>query len=328
MRRRQEPGLHRSQQSISYYSDSEGQGDPVLCARPDYFSQLYPDMLIEDVALLIMPIGGRAEKKPFRVFVIPQDTRTEKLIAAAIDRHGDSQDFTGAVYDFFHDCAQTIMAFEEATYEIVYLSNPDDRAIVGLELMFIQPQTVFRRQGKLVQYVPADVAHERKISQYVQLLPERILTFKPPIYVQGKLGRIMESLAILNHIPNFVLQGADDGSKPVPYDSMTHIRAQKLALSDAGKLIGWNARELFQEDILQYYSLYRELLFERFKIELRNSILETLNDGLDRVSREFGFSGRLEIEGLPTLADVEAAQAHLAAGDRPFKEILEPFVGF
>lgn len=330
MKRHQKPELHRSQQSIFYYSDLAGREDPVLRARRDYFAQLYPHMLIEDVALGIMPIGGHAEKKPFRVFVTPPDPRAEKLIAVAIARRDYSRDFADAVCDFFHDCAQTIMAFGEAVYEIVYLSQPDDGTIVGFELMFIQPRTVIRRRGKLVQYVPADVARERKVPQYVQLSPERILTFKPPAYVQGKLSHIMESLAFLSRppLPNFALQGEGGSSKPVPYDSAAHIRVEKLALADVGKLIGWNARGLLQEETLEYYWLYRELLFERFKIELRGSILKTLNDGLDRAGRKVGFSVRLEIEGLPTLADVDAAQAHLAAGDRPFKEILEPFLGF
>ena len=328
MRHRQEPGLHRSQQSIFYYSDLEGRRDPVLRARPDYFVLLYPHMLIEDVALGIMPIGGRVEKKPFRVFVTPQNPRIEELIAEAIARRDYRRDFTSAVCDFFHDCAQTIMAFEEATYEIVYLSKPDEGAVVGFELMLIPQQTVIRRRGDIVQYIPADVAHKRKVSQYVQLSPERILTFKPPEYVQDKLGHIMESLAILSNpiLPDFALQGAGGGLQQVPYDSTTHIRVQKRALADAGKLIGWNARGLFQEEVLEYYWLYRQLLFEKFKIELRNSILATLNNGLDRAGRELGFSGRIEIEGLPILADIDAAQVHLAAGDRPFKEILEPFL--
>ncbi len=101
-----------------------------------------------------------------------------------------------------------------------------------------------------------------------------------------------------------------------------------LALAEAGKLIGWNARGLCQEQTLEYYEIYRKLLFERFKIELRTSILGTLNKGLDKAGQKLGFSGQLEIEGLPTLKDIEAAQAHLAVGDQPFREIVEPFLGF
>src|SRR5208337_4313626 len=53
-------------------------------------------------------------------------------------------------------------------------------------------------------------------------------------------------------------------------------------IDDEYKKIGWNVRQLFEDDMLEYYILHRRLLFEKFKIELRQSILATLNIGLGR----------------------------------------------
>lgn len=210
----------------------------------------------------------------------------------------------------------------------MYLSKPDNQKVIGFELIPIQPLTVERRLDRFVQYIPKEVT-QGKLSQYVQLSPERILIFNLPTYVQKNFNHMMESLAFLsdNILPEFALLKGGAISK-IPFDSEVHLRTQKLALADAGKLIGWNARGLLQREMLEYYFVHRQLLFERFKIKLLDKILATLNEGLARAGKEIEFSGRLEVEGLPTILDVDAAQAHLAKGDKSFKEILKPFLKF
>ena len=320
--------MTRSQQSIFYFPDMIEQDDKVD-SRPQYYAQLYTRMLIEDVSISLIPVGSRA-REPFRVFVTPPKSKTEELIAAAITQRDYIRDLADATYDFFSKCSYTIMAYGEAIYEIVYLSKPGNGMVVGFELTPIQPLTVERRLGKLVQYVPKEVAHARKVSQYIRLSPERILTFKLPTYIQKQFNHVMQSLAFLssNFLPDFTLSEVVSASNKVAYDMRAHLRSQKLALADAGKIIGWNARGLLQEEMVEYYFVYRQLLFERFKIELRTSILETLNEGLERAGGVIGCSGRLVIEGLPSVDDVETAQAHLASGERSFKEILEPFLRY
>jgi hypothetical protein len=219
------------------------------------------------------------------------------------------------------------MAYGEATYELVYLSNRADGSVVEFQLASIQPLTVMHRNGQLVQYIPADVAQARKGSQYIPLEPDRIITFPLPTFVQKGFSAMMEGLAFLSNrtIPDFVFQTGDDGSRQTPFDSTAHIHLKKQALAEAGKLIGWDARGLFREETLGYYDLHRALLFERFKIELRTTLLQRVNEVLTRAGQKMGFSGQLQMSGLPTLKEVEVAQAHLSAGDRPFQEILKPF---
>ena len=40
------------------------------------------------------------------------------------------------------------------------------------------------------------------------------------------------------------------------------------------------------------------------------------------------FTAVLQIEGMPTLKEAEWAEAALDEGNRPFKEIIEPFLGW
>ncbi len=322
--------LLRSQESVRYATDLARRNDPVLGRQPDYFRMLYPHMLIEDVSLRIMPIGGRS-KRPFRVIISPPNDGVERVVAAGVSRRestGARGELAVAVCDFVRDCAQTIMAFGEAIHEIVYLVDPQSGGKVGFELVFIQPRTVERKRGRLLQYVPADVAADLRVPRYVVLTAERILVFRLPARFQRIHDRMMESLGGLSTpvLPEFALRQKAEGIPAVPFDMQVHERTQKLALAQATKLLGWNARGLLQNAILEFYWLHRELLFERFLIELRGEILTSLNEGLVVIGREMNFSGEVVVEGLPTLADVDAAQEALALGARPFKEIIEPFL--
>jgi hypothetical protein len=325
MKGRRASNLRSSRQSIFYYSDLVGQEDAILLRRPDYFRLLYPSMLIEDVAYHIIPSSGN--NTTFQITFSPANARAEALIAAALDQEGYHVDLASATHHFMESCAQTVMAYGEATYELVYLSNLDDGAVVEFKLVYIQPLTVMRRRGQLVQYIPVEVARARKGSQYIPLASDRIITFTLPASLQKGFSAMMEGLAFLsNHkLPDFVFQTGDDGSRQTSFDPTAHIHLEKQALAEAGNLIGWDARSLFQEETLQFYDLYRALAFERFKIELRTCLLERVNEALKLAGQQMGFSGQLQITGLPTIKEVEEAQAHLSAGDRQFQEILKPF---
>lgn len=99
-----------------------------------------------------------------------------------------------------------------------------------------------------------------------------------------------------------------------------------LALAKATRIIGWNARQLFQNEALEYYLTHRFLSFESFKIALRDNILKTLNEGLERAGKIVGFKAHILVTGLSSRSDVEAAMGRLKAGNSTFKEILEPFI--
>jgi hypothetical protein len=116
--------------------------------------------------------------------------------------------------------------------------------------------------------------------------------------------------------------------KRVPFDVNAFIRAHRLAIANACKDLGWNARGVIEENSLEYYVLYRRLWFERFRVELRDHLIGTFNEGLACAGEKVGFAGQLTIEGVPTISDVEAAESHLAAGDIPFHDLIEPFTRY
>jgi hypothetical protein len=125
---------------------------------------------------------------------------------------------------------------------------------------------------------------------------------------------------------DLALESLRGGGQTLAYDFLAHKHAEYAAVAEATKNIGWDARGSFREAQLEYYQLYRQLLFVQFVVRLRESILETLNKALDTASRVVMPLGQLRLEGLPTLVDAEDALRHLEAGDKSFKDILAPFL--
>jgi len=317
MRRSRSDKVNSSQKSVMY-----PRTDSASRQHYDYFRQLYTHMLIEDVALKIMPIRAKLRT----VFIEPSDSRAETLIAQALCRQDYKEDLSDIVGEFFQNCAQITMAFTESSYEIVYLSDTKTKNLLGFELVPIQPHTLIRQSGKLMQRIPPDLVKTEKLPTHLQLDEDNVITFKVPPYIHSELSNAVESLARLSAevAPSFALPKFNsDSSKVVPFDFAHFRRSRELAIAYATRKLGWC--RAVQEDMLDYYRVHRELQFERFIVDLRQGFLSTLNEALDRVGPKLRFSAHLIIRGLPTNQDVLEAQDRLARGQTSFEEVMKPF---
>lgn len=317
----------RSQVSVRYYDNSQA-ADEILRQRPDYFSLSNTMMLIEDASYSLMPPIRYSEENIFKVSFVPEDRKAEAFIGEALssDDYEYSGSLTEAVCKFFRECAQEVMGYGGAVYEIVYFTEPQTANPLGFGLEFIPVQTVRERRGKLIQCVPANVAKELGVESEIELPREDILRFMPPASLGSRLNEILEDLSALSGklIPDFALREMESGVRS-GYEFSNLQKWRNIAIAAAGKEIGWNARGLFQGAALEYYSLVRALRFERFKVEFREALLATLNRGASRAGQKLDFRGQLMIEGLPSLADVSAAERELAEGRKAFKDIFAPF---
>ncbi|MGH2561743.1 MAG: hypothetical protein ACRDJH_21970 [Thermomicrobiales bacterium] len=151
-----------------------------------------------------------------------------------------------------------------------------------------------------------------------------------PEAVRDELPHMMERLAVLSSpvLPSHFFRPLDQAEWNF-FDVNGYFSFHELALVHATRSIGWNGRAQFMGDaekrMLEHYWLRRELMFERFIIEMRQSILDTLNQGLDRVGGHLRGGLRIEVEGLPSMADVDDALRRLMKGNMAFGEIMKPF---
>ena len=327
MRRRQRSDFERLQESV-YYIPSDGIADKASVSnRYEYARKLYPYMLIQDLHTGIMPIGGRSVRRQFRISLEPHDPKGEKVVGEALSPRDYYRDFASAVCDFVGNCAVELLIHEIANYEIVYLCEPKTKTIKGFELFRINPDTLIRRGNSLIQIIPDEIAQKLAKPQQVKLNLEKILEFSLPPEYRVKMLRMIECLGVLSRptAPEFFMRELATGLRKSRYDVKVHRFIHNLALANVTKIIGWNARQLFRDEALEYYLIHRILSFEMFKIMLRDGILKQLNVGIDRAGKVIGFKGQIVLTDLPEINDVENARRHLKAGDATFKEILEPF---
>jgi hypothetical protein len=294
---------------------------PSIAERaPQFYMHMFP----EDVSLGIMPIGGRSSRPDFKVKISPANEGTEKIIMAGLNARQYQGSLADELYEFFRLLAAELCFAEKAIYEIVYLEEPETEKIIGFELAFVNQKQVIEVHGQPYQIVPAEVAKERHLPELIPLLREELIVFKPPRDFEQPLCDVRENLSELDRFqfPGIMLEAME---KKVPYDFRTHDRSRKLALVEAVKPIGWNARGAFNSCVLSYYWIHLMLRFERFKIQLRNAMLAELNDGLKRVGQKIGFESKITIDGLPTEADVDNAIANLSSGTMAFTDVMKPF---
>jgi len=281
-------------------------------------------MFSEDVALGVMPIGGRSSRPNFQVTLSPDAKQAKDVIVKGLKEHGYGHSLADTLYDFFHLLAANLSTSERAIFEIVYLEERQTLATVGFELARISDTQIVEKRGQFYQRVPSQIAAERNVPEMILLEKDDLIIFKPPPEFEKALRHLRRSLSELDKLqfPAVMLEATKTNT---PYDFKTHQRSMKLALVEAVKPIGWNARGSFNDSVLSYYWILMSLTFERFKIRLRETMLETLNAGLKRIGAKLGFEAQIKIEGLPTLADVACATERLNSGAMAFTEVMKPF---
>lgn len=316
--------LENTRQSVGWFREELGTSSWV--GRNDgYYYATYSSWLIDDVRLKIMPVPSYS-RKTIQVFLNPANEIVEKLIAKGLGTRNDWRNLPDATHDFFGMCASTVLAHGEANYEIVYFLNEENKP-VDFRLMFIPPDSLSFQNQKITQHIPEAIVQQRNLpSSQVQISPNVILTFQLHEYMRNNFSHTMESLAIIGRevFPQFATE-ITLGQRRGYFDLKKYTESKNMALADAAKLIGWNGRQTVNESTLEYYQLHRLLRFERFITELRDEILATLNEGLQRVGRQVGFSSQIVIEGLPTISDVEKAETQLLEGACKFEDVMQPF---
>ena len=103
------------------------------------------------------------------------------------------------------------------------------------------------------------------------------------------------------------------GSRPSP------PRAVRLT-----RQVGWDGRRSEKVE-LEYYSLVRYLRFEQFKYQLRNSIINGLNEGFSKIRRSWT-APKIVQNVFPSQKDIDEANTKLHEGTIGFSELFKPFM--
>lgn len=309
--------VKRRQKSIRWFSSE----------TPEPSSHFYTDMFLEDLRVSFMPIGGVARRRNFSVRVVPENSELEGILVAGLVPHQRKHSLAEAVSELLRLVASEVCAMDRAIYEIVLLEDDNANRVVGFELAYIDPMNVKSKRGQMSQRVPRKVAEEHNCPENISFEKSELVVFKPPIGMGDSITtarRVLSRLSELSLSP-FVNEAV---RTKVPYEYEVHRATMEVAFASAMKDIGWTARGLFHEGKLSYYSAYMQLIFEKFKLRLREAFLAQLNEGLSNIGRLMNVSSKVEITGLPTSEEIHEALAELKSGKRAFTAIMDPFLQY
>src|SRR5215208_2115561 len=174
---------------IIWHLDDIDRQDPGLRELPDYFSQAYPRMLLEDVGRTIVPHSG------VRVGFHPADETAERIVAEGISLRDYRKDLGWTAHMFFDRCAQRTMAYGEDVYAIVYLSEREGGKPIEFDLMPLPAETVKRKREMLSQYVPRSQRRDPNRREYIELPAEQTIVFNLPEHLRAIVARTLKGLA-------------------------------------------------------------------------------------------------------------------------------------
>jgi hypothetical protein len=224
--------------------------------------------------------------------------------------------------------ARRVAGYGSAFYEITLEAPAGDANSGQFHFHAIDPESIRIKRGELYQYILPSVAKERNVSGRIHIPKQYVLKLSSPKGWEHEFRKISCGLTTLSRviIPEFAFPKSPGDPKAVPVDTMRYLKTQEMAVLAVTKRAGWNSRETSSGKITGYYWFRRWLRFEKLKIELRNSLVECLNDGLKRVGNELGFSNQIVVSNVPILADIASAEKELQSGSRVLSEIMKPFL--
>jgi hypothetical protein len=322
--RREEAALVSSQTSQTYYADGV---EPWLRRRLRAAcneSTFYTAMLREDVRVVPSRLG--AEDAGAITVDSPTPDRSTELIVEGLGSDPGRHSLEGAVRGFLNSLAQLIVVCGPVTYEIVYLRPAADPAgrPVGFRLAPIPSGSLGRRFRQPIQYVPRDRAQHVTLrgQGYVKLTAENLVTFHLDRRTERALHRTIHFLEVAGALQGRELELAKRSlAASTGYDFVGHRQAVGELIATSTSPVGWNVRDLYKDDRLEPYLVWRWLRFLEFQAVVRESLLVQTNRILEHVGARVGFQGSIEIAGLPSPSDVQRARQDLETGRRSLDEL-------
>lgn len=289
-------------------------------------------MFIEDVSLYVMPVGGESRARPdFSIELVPDSPDARSVITYAFaprDYYHYYSEVTKAISGFIQENAFTL-AYEGVLYYEIAKGEWPTGAVEPRES---ENGSRFKEAFKPL-YIPGRVI--RLANYYLQIVPpaERARTGKKiaaipacdvwSLRIPSELGGPRELRTLLKTLvrastplPDFVSEATKRLSESRDFSLGSFHRQQHLAVASESASWGWPARDLWRESTLQYFYYYRHLRFALSMAILREHIIASINDLLERI----GFPCRLALKGLPTPSEITSYIMKMEKGEMTFDE--------
>jgi hypothetical protein len=311
--------------SIAYFWSEE------RMHKNDAWLSLYGNMFIQDVRLYVMPIGGESRARPdFSIELIPDNPTARSIITYAFAHRDHYQrDMTEAVSGFIEETAYSLAYKGILYYEIARgdqlieengeTENIDDLTLSGEVFKPLHiPGRVMRLGNYYLQIIPR--AEWTRTGKKIVVIPASdVWSLQVPSELGGPRRHriLLKTLArASNPLPDFVSDVMKRLSEIRDFSLGSFHKQQKLVVTSESAIWGWPVRQLLMEDTLEYFRCYRHLRFALSMAILREYILASMNDLLQRL----GFTFQLVLKGLPIQSEIKSYIVKMEKGEMTFDD--------
>jgi hypothetical protein len=310
-------GVSSSRKSHYFYPhDDLRLRERMRAALP--YEGYYTNMFFDDLQAVVPFSMGRSPEQQVRIEASDQ-RESARLITEALQGPRGWPGVSDAVRNFVVQSARFAAFAKSCDYEVVYFQSEDAERPTGFRLALIQPGTLDRVGGSLVQIVPRTLGDLVSPDgwNYVLLDQAQVVSITFPPAYQNPVGNLVSFLLAANaeQRREFSLMESSVLGR-ASYDFEEHKRRQSEAFARETSIIGWNVRGLHDRGQLEPFQAWRNLKFWQFKIAVRDAILDQLNAIFRHVGSSMGLDAQVSWIGLPGVRDVPVAYEDFESGKR------------
>jgi len=289
----------------------------------DYRGDIF--MFVQDMYQDIMPFTHvRGKESQFVVRTEPESYALADIIAKALSQSGYRHSLSEALCEFIRKTTHSLFIYGRAAYEIVYERDAKGR-ITSFEFMDICPLSLKRIFGSYFQIIPWWIAKHSHVKVGIKRIPNhKMLFIEFPKELGGRrtLKKILKRLSVLGReiIPGFQME-AMKTHQNIGFDIEEYTRTKYLEKAQLTKHLGWHQRKIPDDEILEYYSLYRHLRFSLSQAIIREHILDLINKALNGKVLNLGV--KVVMQGIPTAEQIKAEFKTLRDGNLEFVKLYE-----
>ncbi len=276
---------------------------------------IYVHMFKEDIALDIMPIGGRSRNQPeFAVNLLgdEKDVAVATSLLKSISEN-NHRNLDAVICAAVSKIATNLTGNGACTYELVKDSD-------GFASYLVTSTRTYRLPFVTVQVIPRA---ERDIwkRRYVFCKNTRLWKISIPRAVGGAQG-FRRTIHQLRKIPNgstpeFVLNDLQAQTNFSHFDFSDYHRRQIAYIIKSTAHWNWHRRDWSDDGQSEYYRTYKRAKFKYAQAILREHILSELNILFHKINLDC----HIQVSGLPSPSEINDILDQLHQGSVNFGEV-------
>lgn len=297
-------------------------GYRLTLGHDEYIGDVF--MFVQDMYQGIMPYGRQSGSAQYSAQIEPGNHLFETLLAGALSTERHSGDLSEAVNELIEHATQSLLFYGKATYEI-RCERDEAGAITELNVDLIFAPSMRKILGNYWQVITWKAARHARVKAGILRVPsENVLFIEFPKKLGGRKGlkKIVKELAFISKevMPEFQME-AMKNQVSSGFNFSDFIWNRYLFKGRLTRNFGWNQRKVPDNDMLEYYMLYRRVRFVKSQAVLREHILMRLNEKLE--SPYVGMVGCITTKNLMTPEDADKELVLLRKGGLKFGELFK-----